>query len=92
VEPETGIKRIMKRLLQLFMASPEFAPYAASASHDNTKRLISLKKIPVKGAAEVFSVAITHFDEGDDGPTEKSKNYRISLKLTTSHETAEMTK
>jgi len=92
VEPETGIKRIMKRLLQLLMQSPEFAPYAASASHDNMKRLVSLKEIPVTGAAQVFSVGVTYFDEGDDGPTEKSKNYRISLKLTTKHDTADMTK
>lgn len=92
VEPETGIKRIMKRLLQLLMQSPEFAPYAASASHDNMKRLVSLKEIPVTGAAQVFSVGVTFFDEGDDGPTERSKNYRISLKLTTTHDTAVMTK
>ncbi|KAF8603355.1 argonaute-like protein [Ceratobasidium sp. AG-I] len=92
VEPETGIKRIMKRLLQLFMTSTEFAPYAASASHDNMKRLVSVMEIPVTGAAQVFSVGVTFFDEGDDGPTEKSKNYRISLKLTTTHDTTKMTK
>ncbi|CAE6439760.1 unnamed protein product, partial [Rhizoctonia solani] len=37
VEPETGIKRIMKRLLALMMTSSDFAPYAAFASHDNMK-------------------------------------------------------
>lgn len=92
VEPVTGIKRIMKRLLQLFMTSPEFAPYAASSSHDNMKRLVSLKEIPVTGAAQVFSVGITFFDEGDDGPSEKSKNYRISLKLVAKHDPSNMTK
>ncbi|KAG8690952.1 hypothetical protein FRC08_010309 [Ceratobasidium sp. 394] len=92
VEPETGIKRIMKRLLKLFMTSSEFAPYAASASHDNMRRLISLKKIPVTGAAQVFSAAVTYFEEDEDGPNERSKNYRISLKLTTEHQTSEMTK
>lgn len=91
VDPETGIKRIMKRLLELMMSSPEFAPYAASASHDNMKRLVSMKKIPVSGAAQVFSVAVTYFEEDEDGPTEKSKNYRISLKLTAEHDTSEMT-
>ncbi|KAG9089375.1 hypothetical protein FRC06_001577, partial [Ceratobasidium sp. 370] len=92
VEPETGIKRIMKRLLKLFMTSPEFAPYAASASHDNMRRLISLKKIPVTGAAQVFSISVTYFEEDEDGPNERSKNYRIALKLTTEHQTSEMTK
>ncbi|KAG8740062.1 hypothetical protein FRC10_004782 [Ceratobasidium sp. 414] len=92
IEPETGIKRIMKRLLSLFMTSPEFGPYAASASHDNMKRLISLKNIPVTGAAQVFSISVTYFEEDEDGPNERSKNYRIALKLTTEHQTSEMTK
>ncbi|EUC64487.1 argonaute-like protein [Rhizoctonia solani AG-3 Rhs1AP] len=92
VEPETGIKRIMKRLLALMMTSSEFAAYAAFASHDNVKRLVSMKEIPVTGAAQVFSVPITYFEEGEDGPDEKSKTYRISLKPTTVHDTAEMTK
>ncbi|KAG8775710.1 hypothetical protein FRC12_001319 [Ceratobasidium sp. 428] len=92
VEPETGIKRIMKRLLKLFMTAPEFAPYAASASHDNMRRLISLKKIPVTGVAQVFSLVVTFFEEDEDGPNERSRDYRISLKLTIEHATSEMTK
>ncbi|KAG8719694.1 hypothetical protein FRC08_002226 [Ceratobasidium sp. 394] len=92
VEPEVKIKRILKRLLGLFMTSPEFAPYAASASHDGVKRLVSLKKIPVTGAAQVFSVMVTYFEEDEDGPDEASKNYRIALTLSTAHETGEMTK
>ncbi|KAJ1303895.1 hypothetical protein OPQ81_008307 [Rhizoctonia solani] len=92
VEPETGIKRIMKRLLHLMMTSSDFAPYAAFASHDNMKRLVSMKEIPVTGVAQVFSVAIAYFEEGEDGPDEKSKTYRISLKPTTVHMTEDMTK
>ncbi|QRV95662.1 protein argonaute 5 [Ceratobasidium sp. AG-Ba] len=92
VEPETGIKRIMKRLMQLFMTSPEFAPYAASASHDNMRRLVSLKEIPVTGVAQVFSIRVTYYEDDEDGPTEKSKDYRISLKASTKHDTSEMTK
>ncbi|KAG9124555.1 hypothetical protein FRC07_011142 [Ceratobasidium sp. 392] len=74
------------------MTSAEFAPYAASASHDSMRRLVSLKKIPVTGVAQVFSVSVTFFEEDEDGPNERSKNYRISLKLTTEHRTTEMTK
>ncbi|KAH7333964.1 Piwi domain-containing protein [Rhizoctonia solani] len=92
VEPETGIRRIMKRLLELMMSSSEFASYAAFAAHDNMKRLVSMKEIPVTGAAQVFSVAITYFEEGEDGPNERSKTYRISLKPTTVHQTGDMTK
>ncbi|CAE6447538.1 unnamed protein product [Rhizoctonia solani] len=92
VEPETGIKRIMKRLLELMMTSSEFAPYTAFAAHDNMKRLVSMKEITLTGAAQVFSVAITYIEEGEDGPNERSKTYRISLKPTTVHQTGDMTK
>ncbi|CEL53059.1 Protein argonaute 1B OS=Oryza sativa subsp, japonica GN=AGO1B PE=2 SV=3 [Rhizoctonia solani AG-1 IB] len=92
VEPETGIKRIMKRLLTLMMTSSDFAPYAAFASHDNMKRLVSMKEIPVTGVAQVFSLAVAYFEEGEDGPDDKSKTYRVSLKPTTVHNTDDMTK
>lgn len=91
VEPEAG-KRIVKRLLQLMMTSTEFAPYATSASHDNMKRLVSMREIPVSGAAQVFSVAVTYQEEGEEGPAENARNFRISLKPTVSHDTSAMTK
>ncbi|QRW22769.1 argonaute-like protein [Rhizoctonia solani] len=46
VEPEGGVKRIMKQLLALMMSSSDFAPYAAFAAHDNANRLVSMKEIP----------------------------------------------
>ncbi|CAE6438640.1 unnamed protein product, partial [Rhizoctonia solani] len=76
----------------LMMTSSDFAPYAAFASHDNMKRLVSMKEIPVTGVAQVFSVAVVYFEEGEDGPDKKSKTYRISLKPTTVHDTTDMTK
>ncbi|KAG9123951.1 hypothetical protein FRC07_013384 [Ceratobasidium sp. 392] len=90
VEPDAGIRSIMRHLLQLFMTSPEFAPYAASASHDNMKRLVSLKEVSVMDAAQEFSIAVTY--EDTDGPSKRFKNYRISLKLIAKHETSKMTK
>jgi hypothetical protein len=74
------------------MTSSDFAPYAAFASHDNMKRLVSMKEIPVTGVAQVFSLAVAYFEEGEDGPDDKSKTYRISLKPTTVHNTDDMTK
>ncbi|KAG8713009.1 hypothetical protein FRC11_013600, partial [Ceratobasidium sp. 423] len=92
IEPDTSIKRLMKRILHLMMTSTEFASYAAFAAHDNRNRLVSMKELPLTGVAQVFSIPITYFEEGEDGPDDKSKTYRISLKPTSVHDTTEMTK
>ncbi|KAF8699513.1 PAZ protein, partial [Rhizoctonia solani] len=92
VEPEGGVKRIMKQLLALMMSSSDFAPYAAFAAHDNANRLVSMKEIPVTGVAQVFSILITYSEEGDNSSDENSKTYRISLRPTNVHDTENMTK
>ncbi|KAG8714786.1 hypothetical protein FRC09_017242 [Ceratobasidium sp. 395] len=90
IQPQTTVVgRIIKRLLRLFMTSPEFAPYAASASHDGMTRLVSLRRIPVTGAAQVFSLVVTFLE---NGPNEIAIDFLISLKLTVEHATSEMTK
>jgi eukaryotic translation initiation factor 2C len=76
--PETKIKRIRKRLLQILEGAPEFQPYRNIVAHDWSEKLVAAEKLPSPNN-KPLEITVKLFDDDEKGPTGDSKTYAITI-------------
>lgn len=76
--PETKIKRIRKRLLQILEDTSEFQSYKSIVAHDWSEKLLAAKKLPSPNN-KPLEMTVKLFDDDENGPSEKSKTYTITI-------------
>ncbi|KAG1727431.1 Piwi domain-containing protein [Suillus lakei] len=89
ITPSTDIKRIRARLFELLEQSSQqgwkqFAPFVA---HDSSQRLVSAKRLP-----QPLDVQVQYYEEGEAGPSARSKTYTFAIIHTTDLDVAQLTK
>ena len=78
IQPETKIKRIRKRLLQILEDAPEYRPYKNDVAHDWSEKLVAAKILPCPNNRPL-EISVKLFDEDEKAPSEDAKAYTISI-------------
>lgn len=76
ITPATAIRRVKRRIFQLAEESPEWASYGlkGTVAHDHSAKLIAAKPLP-----QPLSIRVQFYDEDENGPTARSKEYTLSI-------------
>lgn len=87
--PEIKIKRMKKRVFQLLEASA-LGKIKHLIATDYAKTIITPSRLTLPD--DRLQVEVTYYDENQDGPTEKSKKYMVTIQLVQVIEPSELQK
>lgn len=76
-----------RRIFQLLEKDPKFLPYATHTAHDSDTKLFSSKPLP-RG----ITIQLKYYEDGDAGPSDKSKEYTVAITFSQEIKTAPLAK
>ncbi|KAF8655729.1 hypothetical protein AX16_002966 [Volvariella volvacea WC 439] len=79
IAPQQGItnKHVKRRIFQLVEATPDWTRLGlkGNVAHDHSAKLVASKQLP-----QPIDITFPYWDENDNGPTENSKEYTMTIK------------
>jgi eukaryotic translation initiation factor 2C len=72
----TAVRRIRRRIFELAASTPDWTRHGlrGRVAHDHSSKLIAASKLP-----QPLTIDVLFYDEGEDGPREGGKMYKLTF-------------